>query len=672
MAGRPVAGRRPGAADLARLRAQRARAGRDRGPGRGARRLASRHGAGPRRERPGAAPGDARADGPARRSCAIRDQPATRIGLDALLARAPGPRLRAGPRGRRAGRVRATRRHRRRVPAVGRRSRSGSSSSATRSTRLRAFDPTDQRSVGTVERRSPCCPRPSSCCRPAAPTRSGHGSAGSARRLPERLALDLARFAGEATSPERPARRPTERPRARRRRRRRGLVAASSPRRPASTTSTPDTLFVLDEPGDLADAAEFLWRQADERHRELVEQGELPKDWPQRLPPGARLEGAPPRRADPGAHVAVRGPGGAGHGVRLEGPDVGRPVRLARARPAARTDGAARRRRRALARRAAARRPGVSDQAPRLAELLGEAGHPVGIVGRIAEPPPPGAIALDRAQPQRRLRGRPGRPRARHGPRAVRHRPRPAAQGDAPGRAARHPRAADARATWSSTSTTASPATSRCSGAARRARSATTWSCSFAAGDRIFVPVEQINRVSRYSGGEHPQLSRLGGTDWLRTKQRVRKAVNDLAEELLAPVREARGGPGLPVLGRLAVADGDGGVVPVRGDARPAARRRSRSRSTWRRAGRWTGWSCGDVGLRQDRGRAAGRVQGDPGRQAGRGARADDRARRAALHDVQPAVRRVPDDGEAAVAVRVGEGAGRRRSRGWRTGRSTS
>ncbi len=57
---------------------------------------------------------------------------------------------------------------------------------------------------------------------------------------------------------------------------------------------------------------------------------------------------------------------------------------------------------------------------------------------------------------------------------------------------------------------------------------------SFAAGDRIFVPVEQINRVSRYSGGEHPTLSRLGGTDWLRTKQRVRKAVSDLAEELLA------------------------------------------------------------------------------------------------------------------------------------------
>src|SRR6185369_14561622 len=38
---------------------------------------------------------------------------------------------------------------------------------------------------------------------------------------------------------------------------------------------------------------------------------------------------------------------------------------------------------------------------------------------------------------------------------------------------------------------------------------------------------------SRYSGAEHPTLSKLGGTEWLRTKQRVRKAVADLAEELL-------------------------------------------------------------------------------------------------------------------------------------------
>src|ERR1019366_2649432 len=42
----------------------------------------------------------------------------------------------------------------------------------------------------------------------------------------------------------------------------------------------PETLVILDEPGDLAEAAQFLWRQADERRTELVAAGELPRDWP--------------------------------------------------------------------------------------------------------------------------------------------------------------------------------------------------------------------------------------------------------------------------------------------------------------------------------------------------------------------------------------------------------
>src|SRR5690349_18999075 len=69
---------------------------------------------------------------------------------------------------------------------------------------------------------------------------------------------------------------------------------------------------------------------------------------------------------------------------------------------------------------------------------------------------------------------------------------------------------------------------------------------SFAGTDRIFVPVEQINRISRYSGGERPQLSKLGGTDWLRTKQRVRKAVADLADELLALYAKREAAQGFP------------------------------------------------------------------------------------------------------------------------------
>ena len=55
----------------------------------------------------------------------------------------------------------------------------------------------------------------------------------------------------------------------------------------------------------------------------------------------------------------------------------------------------------------------------------------------------------------------------------------------------------------------------------------------FAGEDKIFLPVDQVGRLSRYSSGPAPALSRLGGTDWERTKSRVRRAVGDLARELL-------------------------------------------------------------------------------------------------------------------------------------------
>ena len=47
------------------------------------------------------------------------------------------------------------------------------------------------------------------------------------------------------------------------------------------------------------------------------------------------------------------------------------------------------------------------------------------------------------------------------------------------------------------------------------------------------MPVEQIDRVTRYAGGEEPQPSKLGGGEWQRARTRVKKAVGDLAKELL-------------------------------------------------------------------------------------------------------------------------------------------
>lgn len=58
----------------------------------------------------------------------------------------------------------------------------------------------------------------------------------------------------------------------------------------------------------------------------------------------------------------------------------------------------------------------------------------------------------------------------------------------------------------------------------------------YAAGDKLYVPSEQVDRVSRYigPGGYTPSLSRLGTQEWNRAKQRVREAASDLAKELLS------------------------------------------------------------------------------------------------------------------------------------------
>ncbi len=51
--------------------------------------------------------------------------------------------------------------------------------------------------------------------------------------------------------------------------------------------------------------------------------------------------------------------------------------------------------------------------------------------------------------------------------------------------------------------------------------------------DRLYVPSEQIDTVRHYTGGESPSLSRLGGSDWQKTKARVRSAVAEIAQELV-------------------------------------------------------------------------------------------------------------------------------------------
>jgi len=55
----------------------------------------------------------------------------------------------------------------------------------------------------------------------------------------------------------------------------------------------------------------------------------------------------------------------------------------------------------------------------------------------------------------------------------------------------------------------------------------------YAGEDKLFVPVERLDLVQKYSGTAKPPLDKLGGTSWERAKTRVKKAMRDMAEELL-------------------------------------------------------------------------------------------------------------------------------------------
>ena len=64
--------------------------------------------------------------------------------------------------------------------------------------------------------------------------------------------------------------------------------------------------------------------------------------------------------------------------------------------------------------------------------------------------------------------------------------------------------------------------------------------------DKIYIPVEKIDILSKYSSreGVMPKISKLGGTEWQKTKARVKSKVTDMAEKLLNlyAIRESKSG----------------------------------------------------------------------------------------------------------------------------------
>jgi transcription-repair coupling factor (superfamily II helicase) len=52
-------------------------------------------------------------------------------------------------------------------------------------------------------------------------------------------------------------------------------------------------------------------------------------------------------------------------------------------------------------------------------------------------------------------------------------------------------------------------------------------------GDKLYVPTDQLDLLTRYVGGEAPSLSKMGGSDWAAAKGKARRAVRDIAVELV-------------------------------------------------------------------------------------------------------------------------------------------
>ena len=370
---------------------------------------------------------------------------------------------------------------------------------------LRAFDPADQRSIGTVASAA-VLPAGEFLLPPDAPAVLRSRLGRLAAHLPALLAADLERMLatrepGDAAEVWA------------------GILAPAT-----GVDHVGDAIWLIDEPGDVDQAAALLWEQAEDRRRELVEGGDMPGAWPeayldhrtwQRTLHAARTlevtweseaEGAPP--------------GGNPFGWREP------------ALPPQRIAGVGE----AIARwRAESRRIVVtSDQSARLSELLEERGIVAAPLRRLAEPPAPGSIALVERSLNSGFEDGPdglvvvtdrelfGSVRVRR-PRALRRVvPRDLLDRLSPGDLVVH----------------ADHGIARYGGMVRRSVGGTGderdyLELDFAGADRIFLPVEQVDRISRYSGGENPQLSKLGGGEWARTRARVRRAVTELAKDLL-------------------------------------------------------------------------------------------------------------------------------------------
>jgi transcription-repair coupling factor (superfamily II helicase) len=282
--------------------------------------------------------------------------------------------------------------------------------------------------------------------------------------------------------------------------------------------------LVLTDPEELSALAADLDAQAVERRAGLVASGELPHDWP--LPYGAATT---LRHLVDRAGESLSDQGEVGVGFSSAPVLPGRAERIGEWL-ASLTGGG----QRLLI---------TTDQASRVGELLEEAGRPAAPGAELREPPPPGAIGLVHGSLSAGFAHAPsgllvlsdhelfGAIRVRRLTPAKRVITRDLIGKLTPGDLVVHVDHGVARY--------AGMTQREYSGAVRE-----YLQLDFAGDGKIFLPTDQIGRITRYAGGPAPALSKLGGTEWERTKQRVSRAVGILARELLEIYAARQSAPG--------------------------------------------------------------------------------------------------------------------------------
>ena len=129
--------------------------------------------------------------------------------------------------------------------------------------------------------------------------------------------------------------------------------------------------------------------------------------------------------------------------------------------------------------------------------------------------------------------------------------------------------------------------------------------------------MDQIEAITAYSGGETPTLSKMGGSDWQRTRARASAAASEVAEELVKLYRlrlEVEGFAFSPDTPWQTEMESSFGFVETEDQLKAIAD----VKADMERPRPMDRLICGDVGFGKTEVGGARRVQGGPGREAGR------------------------------------------------------